>query len=593
MRHANLVLLMALVFPLACKRAPGRVTVVTVKSLDASAEPSGSNGTPTENSKDPSEETVIPPGTPDETQNTPDEDPEDETPVVDEAAAAAAALAKRAQEIHDGIVAALDHDFAKEKGQLWSVANMQLDSDFIVASPEGLWGLKEFQFPTVLDCDKSEADCEPNFLRKSCETDDDCTAAGTHCAPMDAMVKTLVEMPKKLCQGPSDRLINRFYNVMASANKELDVVSLSMPDGRFRIAMNNALALLSQKPNPPTVRFLFSGYNSVLPNALNPPQRIMDQIIADVKKISPATVDLLRMNLAWLANGLASWNHSKIIVADGNRALAGGHNMWDGDYLRPNPISDLSLEYRGEAAEKARDFVNSLWLAVVDEIGTSGTKVGRLPPHAMLAESREGARAIHIGRMGAFGTNPADAAIIALIDAAKVSLSIDQQDYFNLVASDSTLTRSFAFDALMRAAVRGVKIQMIQSNKFPIGGYGMVDPKKAYAIFVTDLTGRLVEEKKLSTAVAKRKACELIEFAPFRISAELAEWPNKGGPFGTHTKWIMADDLATYVGSQNLYPADLQEYGSIITDVNAVAKLKAEYWDKVWGESSSAVLPCP
>lgn len=560
MKSLNALLAMSMLFFVACKRPQkGGKTTAAAAELDGENADGSGEGPTSEGSAMP---TVAP------------------------------ELVLRAQEIHDFVVKILDQKFRDDNGSVWSTASMELKGDWIVESPEGLWGLDADQLPKDLDCDSKNTACNTVFKRLACESDNDCAAVGTHCAPLQATVSKLGDEPQKLCLGPSDELIDRFYEVMVSAEKELDIASLSMPDGRFRSAMNHALAVLSQKQNPPAVRLLFSGYNSALPNFLNSPSKVLGDIMKDLEKLS-TSAHALPMNLAWLADGKVSWNHAKIIVADGSNAIAGGHNMWDNDYLRSNPISDLSIHYSGEAAEKARDFVNVMWSKIKDNYATSDMIFGRLPEFSEKAKTAGTVSAINVGRLGTYGSNPADEAIIAMLKAAKNTALIDQQDYFNVIVTSSSLTRSFAFDAIIEAAVRGVQVTLVSSNKYPLGNYGMVDPALAYKNFIEALTERLREAKTLKKEDAHKRACELLVMAPFRINGKLKEWPNGKGVYGTHTKLVMVDDAVVYVGSQNLYPANLQEYGSIITDAGATALLKETYWDKLWTESSQVQLPCP
>jgi len=44
----------------------------------------------------------------------------------------------------------------------------------------------------------------------------------------------------------------------------------------------------------------------------------------------------------------------------------------------------------------------------------------------------------------------------------------------------------------------------------------------------------------------------------------------------------MVDDQVLYVGSENLYSADLIEYGVFISDPNGIAQMKKQYWDQLW-----------
>jgi phosphatidylserine/phosphatidylglycerophosphate/cardiolipin synthase-like enzyme len=95
------------------------------------------------------------------------------------------------------------------------------------------------------------------------------------------------------------------------------------------------------------------------------------------------------------------------------------------------------------------------------------------------------------------------------------------------------------------------------------------------------------------TKAAQTEACAAISYAPFRFSNQLKEWPNVKGPIGSHTKFLMVDEAAFYIGSHNLYQANLQEYGNIITDVEASKQILSAYWDKIWEASKGSQLPCP
>ncbi|MBC7658550.1 MAG: hypothetical protein H7249_02490 [Chitinophagaceae bacterium] len=72
------------------------------------------------------------------------------------------------------------------------------------------------------------------------------------------------------------------------------------------------------------------------------------------------------------------------------------------------------------------------------------------------------------------------------------------------------------------------------------------------------------------------------------------KWPSKHlRQPGVHAKFVMVDDAAFYIGSHNLYPANLQEFGNIVSNAEAAAEIKAEFYDKVWTESQHVKLPCP
>ncbi|MBC7659182.1 MAG: hypothetical protein H7249_05685 [Chitinophagaceae bacterium] len=523
------------------------------------------------------------------------------------------ATPERADAINSRIVAALDKKYPREKGSVWSSGTMILNDDFIVQSPNALWGADAKDLSPALDCLPSSAGtrCDRKFLRLSCESDNECPTS-THCTGLEAAVTKLGDTPPNMCLGPSDHLLNRFYRVMVSAESELDITSLSMFDGRFRTAVLNALTVLTQKQNPPLVRMLFSGANASKANIFNTPTWYRDDLEksfrANLKdsNFSESDADKIKITLAWLSNeslwsvftnpfgDTVSWNHSKVIVADGKRALSGGHNMWDADYLRINPIFDTTLEYGGQAAADSRNFLNRLWsLKQVKWAGYPSSVRSLFAPFSKQPDYNErgNVKSISVGRLGVFGANVSDDAIIELINSAENTVYIIQQDLYNQIVSRPTAT--FALNAIVEAAFRGVSITIVQSNKFPIGGYGAVAPNDTYRAVLEAAVNKF-RSHGMTESDAKSKACRVIIYAPFRFSSSLSSWPNaKNAPIGSHTKLVMADDSAFYIGSHNLYKANLQEFGNIVTDAGAASRFKYEYWDKVWEESKASTLACP
>jgi phosphatidylserine/phosphatidylglycerophosphate/cardiolipin synthase-like enzyme len=51
---------------------------------------------------------------------------------------------------------------------------------------------------------------------------------------------------------------------------------------------------------------------------------------------------------------------------------------------------------------------------------------------------------------------------------------------------------------------------------------------------------------------------------------------------GMHAKHFIVDDIATYIGSQNLYICDLAEWGVVIDDAEQTKKFMEEYWNPLW-----------
>merc|ERR1719162_938766 len=61
-------------------------------------------------------------------------------------------------------------------------------------------------------------------------------------------------------------------------------------------------------------------------------------------------------------------------------------------------------------------------------------------------------------------------------------------------------------------------------------------------------------------------------------------WPD-GSELGNHAKFFVVDDLSFYVGSQNLYIANLSEWGVVVDHEAKVQRVLAEYWHPMWVQS--------
>jgi len=92
-------------------------------------------------------------------------------------------------------------------------------------------------------------------------------------------------------------------------------------------------------------------------------------------------------------------------------------------------------------------------------------------------------------------------------------------------------------------------------------------------------------------ANARQLVCNDVGLAGVR-TVDAAKWPN-GNPFANHAKVVWVDGEAFAVGSENLYPARLQELGMVIEDPAAAAKMKRSYLDPLWERSSKGAYIDP
>ena len=66
-----------------------------------------------------------------------------------------------------------------------------------------------------------------------------------------------------------------------------------------------------------------------------------------------------------------------------------------------------------------------------------------------------------------------------------------------------------------------------------------------------------------------------------------AVWPNNR-LIAVHAKFWMVDDRVFYIGSENFYPSNLEEFGYIVEDAAASAQVRADLWDHAWEWSQRA-----
>jgi phosphatidylserine/phosphatidylglycerophosphate/cardiolipin synthase-like enzyme len=291
-----------------------------------------------------------------------------------------------------------------------------------------------------------------------------------------------------------------------------------------------------------------------------------------------------------------------MLTVDGKVALVGGHNMWTEDYLLDQPIHDLSMEIRGGAAVDAHHFADTLWQFVCDHTsgdtavsafiyrsGSPDVGQGCLAGIKLPARGRAGTSGIPVlavGRLGAGVTDDFasqnDLARDLLFGGARHSIRIVQQDVaftlgrFDAIYPESTLERWLDF----LLAGRG-DIYLVLSNLDAKGRskseYSNGVPLKAVARKMLEMARA---RSQLSPAFLADLLCTHFHLASFRFGPD-ATWPG-GDPIGNHGKFWMVDDRYFYIGSDNLYPVDLQEFGYIVDSHDAAAELLQSYWDPLW-----------
>ncbi|MBO2452423.1 hypothetical protein J4573_35405 [Actinomadura barringtoniae] len=421
-------------------------------------------------------------------------------------------------------------------------------------------------------------------------------------------------------------------SIIAGANQHVDIVSLNPPLGVFQKAVENGLAKLAQRIGtaPITIRFLF-GYVMLYDTVTKFQERLAT--FCKENKLPVQTMTILVGQLSTSLAG-ASWNHAKIVAADGSVALVGGHNLWDGAYGSYPPVHDISVEVRGGAAAHAQQFAEFLWrkgenLLIVKRInqsfalaalaaGTARDQVTlthpAVPQTQVQQEGGEGwapGRVLSLGRGGVLGQNASDVAKEQVIKGARSSLYICQQDLMFTGANKERehLVCHWIAEALLASDT--LKVNVVVSPLDAAGG-GQQYSWGNGASGTNEFLRRLITEKAASKTKAGG-ANERLAVAPFcfnevKFTAEGTDykWPDppsgsRCGRMGTvvptpaifssdpapgnHAKVYIADESCYYVGSDNLYPHNLMEFGYLV-EGKAATDLVRDYWNQVWAYSA-------
>jgi phosphatidylserine/phosphatidylglycerophosphate/cardiolipin synthase-like enzyme len=510
--------------------------------------------------------------------------------------------------VSDTVVSALSA-YPGMRGRTWNVSHdNRLVGDWLVQTPvQSIYGVPGSELIVAAPC---TTNCDADFGRQRCSTQADCTGGGV-CRAVSATVKAPGEAATKLCVGHSDALYEQMYELMISGERFVDVTSLTPPDGAFEAAVRNALTYLSKKPNPPQVRLLFAAYPH--PMAVNT-NTVLKSLVRDIAATSNINVFVGAFRSSDLP---FSWNHSKTIAVDGKDALVGGHNMWTKHYLSIDPVHDVSMRVRGTAAADAQRFGNEMWRYTCDNMTWSTWltfsvwsnqftrgKISTGCPKPFDLTPPEGPSSTTIISVGRLGTgivadgNQTDVAVRALIRSARRTLRISQQDIGPVRAPVVRVPLNGWPDAdiaeLGNALGRGVEIYMIISNKdASTGGLSAVEAQYWNGWTLQDIAAHIRDYMETQPnlphgAALHELLCSKLHLANLRYGPDQT-WPS-GVPFANHDKTVAADEQGFFIGSYNIYPAGLQEYGYIVDDSRATRTYLDTYWSNVWQYSQTSAV---
>ncbi|GAA3038905.1 hypothetical protein GCM10020229_57640 [Kitasatospora albolonga] len=418
---------------------------------------------------------------------------------------------------------------------------------------------------------------------------------------------------------------------VAAATRTVDVSTLApFPEGGFQDALVAGLKASVAAGHRPVVRILVGAAPVYHANVL--PSRYRDELIA---KLGPAAASV-SLGLASMTTSRTafSWNHSKLLVVDGRTVIAGGINGWKNDYLdTAHPVTDVDLALSGPAATSAARYLDTLWewtcsrtgvfdmawfassdgsacrpslerelnpvapaTGTVPVIAVGGLGVGikdKDPRSAYRPGPVNGAADAKCGPLTLSDNtnanrdyetvNPEENALRALVGSAQRHLEISQQD---MNASCPPLPRydSRLYDLLAAKLAAGVKVRIVVSdpaNRGAVGsgGYSQIKSLAEISDVLKARLAALTGDQGKATATM----CGNLQLATFR-AAPTATWAD-GRPYALHHKLVSVDDSAFYIGSKNLYPAWLQDFGYIVQDRTAAAQLDRDLLAPEWHHS--------
>ena len=494
-----------------------------------------------------------------------------------------------------------------------------LARDWLVQTPDR-WGRAATDLPFYpLDCPT----CERDVKLPSCNADSDCK--GGTCEAIWPASGSPRGTTRKVCFGHSDSFMVRLDELIGEARQRVDITLLQpIPDVRFLAALQASLGRIARSGRPVAVRLLIGHYPSAevdAPAFLKTLTSGLDEIPRARLSVSVAA---MRSCTAFEDCDSFSWNHAKIVTVDGREALIGGHNMWSADYLVDKPVHDLSMRVSGPAASSAARFADTLWqyacandsqkasISIATYIaGQSAPSSGCLPTTALPPSPRRAAGDVPIlavGRLGAGITkdfaNHSELARDLMLGAARDNILIVQQDLgFNMGRADTLFPES-TIDRLIDFLRREKgEIQIVLTNDGAVGNSGStysndIPLEKVARALRAELQRRFERNDPLWRYEIRRGPdpvnailCERVSLAPFRFGPD-DTWPG-GRPIANHSKLWMIDDRAFYIGSDNMYPVNLQEYGLIVDDAKAAKELNDSYWKPLWKWSQRAAVSGP
>jgi hypothetical protein len=362
--------------------------------------------------------------------------------------------------------------------------------------------------------------------------------------------------------------------------------------------------------------------------------------------LTNVTLYAATFNYPWdrVTSGLTpgSWNHAKIVAVDGVASIVGGQNYWS-DYIpRPGsrPPYDVSMRLNGKATSSAHGFANFLWSYVANPSGKStqhkSWKFGapnagnELPPAFSSSNfpspTSGGIPVLAVGNLGLWEAFESRTVAEEFVFASTVSptntyskimSATNKVMYFPFSSWDyslsksmqaSTTTRNLMFHSVeTNGHIRISQQKIANTDAVTQSGYVIwpgefldamiyalkdknasidillsnhVSGSNIYGGYSDDMGGLALQ------GVIHTKLLNALGGDAHRTTELMKKLTIKQMPSNSynHAKVWIVDNKVFYIGSDNIYPGYLQEYGYVVGDERTTSYFIANYWDNVWAK---------
>jgi phosphatidylserine/phosphatidylglycerophosphate/cardiolipin synthase-like enzyme len=190
--------------------------------------------------------------------------------------------------------------------------------------------------------------------------------------------------------------------------------------------------------------------------------------------------------------------------------------------------------------------------------------------------------------------NPGETGLRELIASAKFDVFLSQQDLVGPCPLAPRFDRRL-LDVIVDRLRAGVRVRIVTST--PKAKLSLLVPY-SNASSLTDTTSAIYNRAwaKLGDPNAARRLLEEnLRVGSLRFTSNVPTWPG-GGSYNliaNHAKVIEVDRRAFYVGSENLYPAWLAEYGLLLDDPTVAGQFNKMYADPLWRASCVTDISSP